>query len=41
MLRLTAWAEKHGKRIRDAEANYRIDEALAQGERDAARPLLR
>jgi hypothetical protein len=38
---LKAFAAKHGKPITDAEANYRIDKALALGELDAAGPVLR
>jgi hypothetical protein len=38
---LKACAAKHGNPITDAEANYRIDKALALGELDAAGPVLR
>jgi hypothetical protein len=38
---LKAWAAKHDKPITDAEANYRIDKALALGELDTAGPVLR
>ena len=38
---LKAFAAKHDKPITDAEANYRIDKALALGELDAAGPVLR
>ncbi len=38
---LKAWAAKHGKPITDAEANYRVDKAVALGELDAAGPVLR
>jgi hypothetical protein len=38
---LKAFAAKHDKPITDAEANYRIDKALALGELDAGGPVLR